>query len=67
MSMVANRADRLDQVRAQVAYHRQRLVLYRRLHGVRLCSRLTDLEHAYVAARARLTSESAEPPAAPRA
>jgi hypothetical protein len=65
MSAVDNRADRMAQVRAQVAYHGQRLVLYQRLHGSHPSTRLSDLEHAYDAARRRLAGESAEPPAAP--
>jgi hypothetical protein len=68
MSMsTVDRADRMAQVRAQVAYHRQRLVLYQRLHGSRPSTRLSDLEHAYDAARERLAGESVEPvtPASP--
>jgi hypothetical protein len=64
MATVDNRADRMAQVRAQVAYHGQRLVVYQRLHGSRPCARLSELEHAYVAARERLAVESAGPPAA---
>jgi hypothetical protein len=63
MSTVDNRADRMAQVRAQVAYHGQRLVLYQRLHGSRPSTRLSDLEHAYDAARQRLAGESVESPA----
>ena len=33
MAGLENRADRLAQIRAQVAYHGQRLALYQRLHG----------------------------------
>ena len=68
MSTVDNRADRMAQVRAQVAYHGQRLVLHQRLHGSRPSARLSELEHAYNAARERLAGESVEPPAtaAPR-
>jgi hypothetical protein len=56
-------------LRAKVAYHGQRLVLYQRLHGSRPSTRLSDLEHAYDAARQRLAGESVEPaaPAAPPA
>jgi len=64
MSTVDNRADRMAQVRAQVAYHGQRLVLYQRLHGSRPSTRLSDLEHAYDAARQRLAGESVEAPTA---
>jgi hypothetical protein len=64
VSTVDDRADRMAQVRAQVAYHGQRLVLYQRLHGSRPSTRLSELEHAYVAARERLACESPEPPAA---
>ena len=63
MSTVDNRADRMAQVRAQVAYHGQRLVLYQRLHGARPSARLSELEHAYNTARKRLAGESVEPPA----
>jgi hypothetical protein len=61
MSMAAleNRADRLAQVRAQVAYHGQRLDLYRRLHGSSPSVRLTELEDAYITARERLAGASA--------
>jgi hypothetical protein len=61
MSTVDNRADRMAQVRAQLAYHGQRLVLHQRLHGSRPSARLSELEHAYNAARERLAGESAEP------
>ncbi len=54
MSSLDKRADRLAQVTAQLDYHRQRLVLYRRLHGSAPCARLAELEHAYVSARNRL-------------
>jgi hypothetical protein len=63
MSTVDNRADRMAQVRAQVAYHGQRLVMYQRLHGSRPSTRLADLEHAYDAARERLAGASVELPA----
>jgi hypothetical protein len=66
MSMsTVDRPDRMAQVRAQVAYHRQRLVLYQRLHGSRPSTRLSDLEHAYDAARERLAGESVGPAAPP--
>jgi hypothetical protein len=58
MSASDKRADRLDQVKAQVDYHRQRLVLYQRLHGSRPCARLAELEHAYVSARDRFAVAS---------
>lgn len=58
MSSLDKRADRLAQVTAQLDYHRQRLVLYRRLHGSNPCSRLAELEHAYVSARNRLEGAS---------
>jgi hypothetical protein len=58
MSTVDNRADRMAQVRAQVAYHGQRLVLHQRLHGSRPSARLEELEHAYNVARERLAGES---------
>jgi hypothetical protein len=54
MSSLDKRADRLTQVRAQVDYHRRRLVLYQRLHGSGPCARLAELEHAYASARDRL-------------
>ena len=54
MSPLDKRADRLTQVRAQVDYHRQRLVLYQRLHGSGPSARLAELEHAYSSARDRL-------------
>lgn len=54
MSAVENRADRMAQVRAQVTYHHQRLVLHQRLHGSSPSTRLADLEHAYSSARERL-------------
>ena len=60
MAAVDNRADRLAQVRAQVAYHGQRLALYQRLHGSSPCSRLSELEHAYSIARERLAEEAGE-------
>jgi hypothetical protein len=64
LSTVDNRADRIAQVRAQVAYHGQRLVLHQRLHGSRPSARLSELEHAYHAARERLAVESVAPPPA---
>lgn len=68
MSSPAKRADRLTQVRAQVDYHRQRLVLHQRLHGSRPSTRLAELEEAYFAARDRLVDASNDetPPRAPR-
>jgi hypothetical protein len=63
MSTVDDRADRMAQVRAQVAYHGQRLALHQRLHGSHPSARLSELEHAYSAARERL---AAEPAARPR-
>jgi hypothetical protein len=60
MSPLDKRADRLTQVRAQVDYHRQRLVLYQRLHGSGPSARLAELEHAYVSARHRLAGATAE-------
>ena len=44
MALPDKRADRDAQVRAQVDYHRQRLLLYQRLHGSRPCARLTELK-----------------------
>jgi hypothetical protein len=58
MTALDNRADRLAQVRAQVAYHGQRLDLYRRLHGSSPSARLSELEHAYTSARERLAGAS---------
>ena len=58
MTSLDKRADRLMQVRAQLDYHRQRLVLYRRLHGSSPCARLMELEHAYMSARDRLGDAS---------
>ena len=58
MSPLDKRADRLAQLTAQVDYHRQRLVLYQRLHGSRPCARLDELEHAYVSARDRFAGAS---------
>lgn len=49
-----DRADRLAQVRSQVSYHRQRLTLYRRLHGSGPSARLAELEHACADAERRL-------------
>jgi hypothetical protein len=60
MSSLDKRADRLTQVRAQLDYHRQRLVLYQRLHGSRPSARLAELEDAYRSARDRLTGASGE-------
>jgi hypothetical protein len=62
MAGVDNRADRLAQVRAQVAYHGQRLALYQRLHGSSPCARLSELEHAYSVACGRLAGEEREHP-----
>jgi len=62
MAALDNRADRLAQVQAQVAYHGQRLDLYRRLHGGSPSSRLSELEHAYTTARERLATASTDPP-----
>jgi hypothetical protein len=62
MSALDNRADRVAQVRAQVAYHGQRLVLYQRLHGSSPSARLAELEHAYRSARERLASATDETP-----
>ena len=61
MSAPDGRADRLAQVRAQVAYHRQRLELHQRLHGSSSPSRLAELEHAYARARERLAGTVATP------
>ena len=61
MAGLENRADRLAQIRAQVAYHGQRLALYQRLHGSSPCSRLSELEHAYSVARERLAEQAGEP------
>ena len=58
MSPLEKRADRLAQLRAQVDYHRQRLVLHQRLHGSRPSTRLTELEHAYTSARDRFSGAS---------
>ena len=60
MAGLENRADRLAQIRAQVAYHGQRLALHQRLHGCSPCSRLSELEHAYSLARERLAEEAGE-------
>jgi hypothetical protein len=60
MAGVDNRADRLAQVRGQVAYHGQRLALYQRLHGSSPCARLSELEHAYSSACRRLAGEAGE-------
>ena len=56
MSPLEKRADRLAQLRAQLDYHRQRLVLHQRLHGSRPSMRLTELEHAYTSARDRFAA-----------
>ena len=58
MPAVDNRADRLAQVRAQVAYHGQRLALYQRLHGSSPSARLSELEHAYSSACKRHAGEA---------
>jgi hypothetical protein len=50
----------MAQVQAQVAYHRQRLLLYQRLHGSGPSSRLAELEHAYDTARERLAAATEE-------
>ena len=50
------RADRLAQVTAQVDYHRQRLLLFRRLHGSGPSMRHAELEQAYRGAQDRLTA-----------
>jgi hypothetical protein len=62
MSAVENRADRMAQVRAQVAYHHQRLILYQRLHGSSPSTRLAELEHAYSSACERLAGASGQTP-----
>jgi hypothetical protein len=62
MSSVDSRADRIAQVRAQVAYHGQRLALHQRLHGSQPSARLAELEHAYRGARRRLDGATAETP-----
>jgi hypothetical protein len=69
MPPLDKRADRMAQVRAQVDFHRQRLVLYQRLHGSGPSPRLTELEHAYTSARRRLAGAtgSAETAETPRA
>jgi hypothetical protein len=54
VSSPQKRADRLDQVRTQVDYHRQRLVLYQRLHGSHPSARLAELEKAYLTAQKRM-------------
>src|SRR3954463_13592466 len=64
MSALDDRADRLAQVRAQVAYHGQRLALYQRLHGSAPSARLAELEHAYTNARKRLDGAAAQAPSA---
>ncbi len=61
MSPLDKRADRVAQVKAQVDYHHQRLVLYQRLHGSRPCVRLAELEHAYTTAQGRLADCTKEP------
>jgi hypothetical protein len=65
MSAIDGRADRSDQVRAQVQYHGQRLALYQRLYGSRPCNRLSELERAYATARERLADASDPVPAPP--
>jgi hypothetical protein len=60
MSSLEKRADRLTQVTAQVDYHRQRLLLYQRLHGSGPSARLAELEQAYLRARDRLADASNE-------
>ncbi len=67
MSSLDKRADRLAQVTAQLDYHRQSLVLYRRLHGSAPCARLAELEHAYVSARNRLAGADDDATPAPGA
>jgi hypothetical protein len=62
MSSLDNRADRTAQVRAQVAYHGQRLALYQRLHGSSPSARLSELEHAYTCARTRLAGAMEDTP-----
>ena len=61
MAHVDKRADRLDQVSAQVDYHGQRLALYQRLHGSGPSVRLTELENAYRMARERLAVCTPQP------
>jgi len=56
---------RLDDLRAEVSYHRQRLDLYRaKRYGPRATSaqRLRELERAYASAEARLKAAAAPPP-----
>ena len=60
MSPHEKRADRLTQIQAQVDYHRQRLMLHKRLHGSRPGNRLAELEAAYRSAQARLAGASGE-------
>ena len=58
MSSPDKRADRLTQVRAQIDYHRQRLLLHQRLHGSGPSARLAELERAYLNATKRLAGEA---------
>jgi hypothetical protein len=60
MSSIDKRAGRLDQVRAQVDYHHQRLALYQRLHGSHPSARLAELESAYRLARNRFAACAAD-------
>jgi hypothetical protein len=62
MPQTDRRADRLTQVTAQVDYHRQRLVLFRRLHGSGPSARLFELEQAYRSAQDRLTAATGPAP-----
>ena len=59
-----DRADRLEQVEAQVGYHRRRLALARARSDVssgRNSQRLYELERAYQGAQARLAALRAAP------
>ena len=56
------RADRTAQIRSQLAYHRGRLELYRRLHGSGPSVRLRELEDAYLSVQARLARSEADRP-----
>jgi hypothetical protein len=67
MSSPDDRADRLTQVRSQVDYHHQRLVSYQRIHGLKPCMRLAELEGAYRSARDRLAGLADTPEAPERA
>jgi hypothetical protein len=58
MSPLDKRADRLAQLRAQLDYHRQRLILHQRLHGSGPSARRAELEHAYLSARDRFAGAS---------